>query len=62
LDNSLLIEIASALNEINGKFSAPQTTIIEGDVTSDDSYVDSLVRRISDAVEFRNAQIFGVTS
>ena len=55
-------EILAALQSIDQKISNPQTTIIQGDVTSDDSYIDSLVRRISDAIEFRNAQIFGVTS
>ena len=55
-------EMLAALQSIDAKISTPQTTVIQGDVTADDSYIDALVRRISDAVEFRNAQIFGVTS
>lgn len=55
-------QILSELQAINTKFSNPQTTVIQGDVMSDDSFIDQLVRRISDAVEFRNAQIFGVTA
>lgn len=53
-------EILKTLQEINAKFSAPQTTILQGDVLSDDSFIDALVRKISDAIEFRNAKIVGV--
>ncbi len=53
-------EMLSALQSIDEKLSQPSQTIIQGDVTADDSYIDSLVKRISDAIEFRNAQIFGV--
>jgi len=55
-------EILAALQSIDQKISTPQTTIIQGDVQADDSYIDALVRKISDAIEFRNAQIVGVTS
>lgn len=54
-------EILAALQSIDQKISTPQTTVINGDVMADDSYVDAFIRKISDAVEFRNAQIFGVT-
>jgi hypothetical protein len=57
-DNAEMIAI---LQNINDKISAPQTTVIQGDVHTDDSYIDALVKKISDAVEFRNAKIFGVT-
>lgn len=53
-------EMLNVLSEINSKFSQPQTTVIQGDVHNDDSYIDSLVRKISDAIEFRNAKIAGV--
>lgn len=55
-------EILAALQSIDQKISTPQTTIIQGDVQADDSYIDALVRKISDAIEFRNGQIAGVTS
>lgn len=55
-------EILSALLSIDQKFSNPQTTIIQGDLMADDSFVDALIRRISDRIEFGNAQIYGVTS
>lgn len=55
-------EMLATLKSIDEKISTPQTTIIQGDVFNDDSFIDSLVRKISDAVEFRNAQIFGVTT
>lgn len=54
--------VVSLLESINQKFTNPQQTIIQGDVHNDDSYIDSLVRKISDAIEFRNAQIVGVTT
>jgi len=54
-------DMLAVLQRIETKLQTPQTTIIQGDVTADDSYIDALIRRISDAVEFRNAQIFGVT-
>lgn len=57
-DNSQMVAL---LQSIDAKFSNPQVTTIQGDVTADDAYIDALVRKISDAVEFRNAQIFGVT-
>lgn len=55
-------EMLNTLKSIDAKFSNPQITNIQGDVTTDDSYIDTLVRKISDAIEFRNAQIFGVTA
>ncbi len=56
-------EMLSVLREIDAKLSVPQPqTVIQGDVMADDSFVDALIRKISDAVEFRNAQIFGVTT
>ncbi len=50
-------EVVAALDRMEAKLSTPQTTIIQGDVTADDSYVESLIRRINDAVEFRNAKL-----
>lgn len=50
-------EVATLLREINDKFSNPQTTIIQGDVTTDDSFIDTLVKRINDAVELRNQRL-----
>ncbi len=52
----------AALQSIDGKFSNPQTTVIRGDVLTDESYIDALVRKISDAIQYRNGQIYGVTT
>lgn len=53
-------EIVSALQSIDAKISTPQQTVIQGDVLADENYIDALVKKISDAIEFRNAKIFGV--
>ncbi len=58
-DNS---EMVNVLKSIDGKISTPQQTVIQGDVHTDDSYVDALVRKISDAIQYRNGKIFGVTA
>lgn len=59
--NSGSPEMLEVLKSIDQKFTNPQQNIIQGDVHADDSYIDALVRRISDAVQYRNAQIYGVT-
>jgi hypothetical protein len=55
-------EMVGLLQQISQKLDNVGNTIIQGDVMTDDSYIDALVRRISDAVELRNAQIFGVNT
>lgn len=52
---AVLVEIRDQLKAINSKFSAP--TIIQGDVMADKVFVDALVRKITDAVRFRNANL-----
>ncbi len=58
-DNS---QITSLLESIDSKLSQPSQTIINGDISSDQNYIDALVKQISDALEFRNARLFGVTT
>jgi hypothetical protein len=55
-------QMLALLQSIDDKISTPQTTIIQGDVMAEDSFIDGLVRKISDAVQHRNGQIYGVTS
>ncbi len=50
------------LKQIAATISAPNVTTINGDVSTDDSYIDTLVKKISDAVQYRNARIYGVTA
>lgn len=45
----------------NGAGQAPQV-VVHGDVLGDDSFVDTLIRRINDRLEFGNAKLVGVTS
>ena len=59
-DSDLQSQMAASLQSIDSKFSAPQTNIIQGDVSTDKSFIDSLCKQISDALEFRNAKIYGV--
>ena len=60
--NTTNSENADLLRSIDSKLTNPQTTIINGDMMTDDSYIDALVRKISDAIEFRNAKIVGVNA
>lgn len=54
-------EILDTLQQINEKTSGNGgTVVVQGDVLSDESYIDRLVSKISDAIEFRNAKIYGV--
>jgi len=52
---SVLASIESNLRDINAKFSNPTT--INGDILADDIYIDAIVRRISEAIEWRNAKL-----
>lgn len=53
-------EMLDLLRSIDSKFSQPSQTIINGDVTTDDNYVQALIKKISNALEFDNAKIYGV--
>lgn len=57
-DNS---EMLATLKRIEEKSGQGQTVIVNGDFLADETYIDSLVRKVSDAVQYRNGQIFGVT-
>lgn len=54
--------VVAALGRIESKIGSGSTTVIQGDVMADDSYIDALVRKISDAVQYRNGQIVGVNA
>lgn len=58
-DNAELLE---ALKSIDKKLDQPRQNIFNGDLSTDESFVDNFVKKISDAVEFRNAKIFGVNA
>lgn len=51
----LLKDISNKLNNVGGYN-------FYGDISTDETFVDNFVKKISDAVEFRNAKIFGVTT
>ena len=55
-------QIVNLLQAINDKFSNPQQTIIQGDVMTDDSFINALVQKISDAVQYRHATIHGLNT
>lgn len=54
--------ILSALNAIAEKLDQPRQNNFYGDIMSDESFVDSFVKKISDAVEFRNGKIYGLNT
>lgn len=55
-------EIIDQLTQMNEKLKQPSQTIIQGDILSDESYIDRLIDKISNRLEFGNAKLFGVTS
>lgn len=55
-------EVLNELKQINEKFSNPQNFTFTGDLIADESYIDRITSKISDAIEFRNARFFGVTA
>lgn len=50
------------LRALNQAVKNPTNITIQGDVMSDETYVDRLVNSISNAIEFRNAKIVGVNA
>ena len=54
-------EVLDELKSMNNKLDNVGNYTFNGDMTTDESYVDRLVVKISEAIEFRNAKIFGVT-
>lgn len=57
-------EVVAELQALRGEIGAvrPNMVTINGDVMSDDSFVDRLIQKISDRLEFGNARLVGVTS
>lgn len=55
-------EILRTLQSIDSKFSQPTQNVFQGDILADDSYIDRLIDKISDRLEFGNAKLFGVTT
>jgi hypothetical protein len=54
-------EIVQALQAINQKLDRPYT-YIEGDVLADEAFIDALIKKVSDRIEFGNATIYGVNA
>lgn len=55
-------EQTDLLKEISEKLNNTGNYIFNGDVTNDETFVDNMVKKISDAVEFRNAKIVGINA
>lgn len=55
-------ELLEVMRSIDQKISTPQTTVIQGDIHADESYVDSMLRKINDAIEYRNGKLLGVNT
>jgi hypothetical protein len=55
-------EMIQLLRSIDQKFSNPVQNVFQGDVLSDQSFIERLIRGISDSLEFRNTTIFGVNT
>jgi len=55
-------EIVDLLGQILNRTGGGNSVIINGDMMAEDSYIDRFVTKISDAMEFRNAKIYGVNA
>jgi hypothetical protein len=56
--------VLAALQSISDKLDNRGGTsiVVNGDAVGDTAFVDSLVKKISDAIEFQNAKVFGVST
>jgi hypothetical protein len=55
-------ELLEEIKNMNSKMDGMGTYVFNGDITTDESFVDNFVKKISDAVEFRNAKIFSLNT
>jgi hypothetical protein len=55
------VEILEALRGIAEKIGTVGNNYFYGDLSTDEAFVDNFVKKISDAIEYRNARIYGVT-
>lgn len=55
-------ELLDALKSIDKKLDQPRQVTFNGDILSDESYIDRLINQISDGLEHRNGRIFGVNT
>lgn len=55
-------EQVDLLKQISEKLNNTGNYIFNGDLSTDESFVDNFVKKISDAVEFRNAKIVGINA
>lgn len=49
------------LTSIDQKFTQPSQTIIQGDVMADSAFIDVLIAKISDRLQYGNAQLVGAS-
>jgi hypothetical protein len=56
-NDQMMQQMSDTLKSIDQKFTAPTQNIFQGDVMTDDIYIDAFIRKVSDAIEFRNARL-----
>lgn len=54
-------DLLPVLESISSKLSQPSQTIINGDIMTDTVFVDRLIQKINERLEFGNARLLGVT-
>lgn len=52
-------EILATLQSIDSKLTQPSQTIIQGDVLADGAFIDALISKINDRLQYGNAQLVG---
>lgn len=55
-------EVLAELKLMNEKLNNVGNYVFNGDISTDEAFIDNFVKKISDAVEFRNAKIYGVNT
>jgi hypothetical protein len=55
-------EVLAELKLMNEKLNNVGNYVFNGDISTDEAFVDNFVKKISDAIEFRNAKVYGVNT
>lgn len=55
-------EVVDAINGLSARLESRPNVVIQGDMLTDDVFIDRLIQKISDRLEFGNARLVGVNA